>query len=206
MAETEQPKSRKERERLTHRRQIMQTAMELFAERGYADVSMQEIAEKAEFAVGTLYNLFTNKEALYREIIRSHARSIYERLIPPLEENVSAEDRLRRFIRTHRSVFLEHAGAVRLYLSETIGLGILTRDEEVHGLWREGIARIVRVIDEGIEAGDFRKVDSTAAALALSGALETAAFAEIEKCINIENTEKSLETIFLNGLLKEKNG
>ncbi len=56
--------TRKEREKLSHRSQILADALELFKEKGYHNVSMHEIATKAEFSIGTLYKYFKNKEDL----------------------------------------------------------------------------------------------------------------------------------------------
>jgi len=200
MAEAAKGKSRREREKQLHRQQIMQTALALFAEHGYNNVSMQEIADKAEFAVGTLYNLFASKEALYQEIIRANAYSMFQQVVSPLQEKILPEERLRRFIKTHRVVFFRYAEVVKLYLSEGIGLAILSKDEDVRSLWHKGVNILVSVIDEGIESGTFRRVDSMTAALALSGALETAAFAEIEKGATSEATGECLENLLLNGL------
>jgi AcrR family transcriptional regulator len=62
---------RKERERLAKRRDIMHAARQVFAMRGYENATLDEIAEKAEFAKGTLYNYFDGKETLFREIVES---------------------------------------------------------------------------------------------------------------------------------------
>lgn len=60
---------RKERERLARRQEILAAARKVFAERGYEHATLDEIAEKAEFAKGTLYNYFDSKETLFSEIV-----------------------------------------------------------------------------------------------------------------------------------------
>ena len=65
----EQTLPRREREKLRQRQEIVTTALDLFSQKGYHNVSMQEIAEKAEFAIGTLYKFFQNKEDLYKTIV-----------------------------------------------------------------------------------------------------------------------------------------
>ena len=55
--------SRKERERLIRRQEILDAGLALFSEKGFHNVSMNEIAQKAEFAIGTLYKFFENKES-----------------------------------------------------------------------------------------------------------------------------------------------
>jgi len=60
--------SRREREKLRQRQEILDVALNLFSKKGYHNISMHEIAKEAEFAIGTLYKFFRNKEDLYQAI------------------------------------------------------------------------------------------------------------------------------------------
>lgn len=61
--------SRKEKEYLFRRKEILEAAFRLFAAKGYGGVSMQEIAAESEFSIGTLYNFFSNKEELFLSMV-----------------------------------------------------------------------------------------------------------------------------------------
>jgi len=65
------PKSKKQFEiiRSQSRENIMQTALELFARKGYFNTSIQQIAKEAGISKGLLYNYFKSKEELLRQII-----------------------------------------------------------------------------------------------------------------------------------------
>ena len=54
----EQVISRRERERMMRRDEMLQAAQAVFAEKGYAQATIDEIAHRAEFGKGTLYNYF----------------------------------------------------------------------------------------------------------------------------------------------------
>lgn len=69
MSLAQQPLLRKERERLAKRQEIVNAARQVFAQKGYDHATLDEIAAKAEFAKGTLYNYFDSKETLFREIV-----------------------------------------------------------------------------------------------------------------------------------------
>ncbi len=60
--------SRRDRNKLKNRTEILEAALSVFAEKGYHQASIQEIADRADFAVSTLYALFENKEDLYRKV------------------------------------------------------------------------------------------------------------------------------------------
>jgi DNA-binding transcriptional regulator YbjK len=60
--------SRKEREFFWRRQEILESALELFSEKGFHNITMHDIAKKSEFAVGTIYKFFSNKEELYKAL------------------------------------------------------------------------------------------------------------------------------------------
>lgn len=61
--------SRKERERLFKRQEIVDAARTVFALRGFSAATLDEIADRAEFGKGTLYNYFESKEELFETVI-----------------------------------------------------------------------------------------------------------------------------------------
>lgn len=61
--------SRKERERLFKQQEIIHAARDVFAMRGFSSSTLEEIADRAEFGKGTLYNYFQSKEELFETVI-----------------------------------------------------------------------------------------------------------------------------------------
>ena len=72
--------TRKEREQEQRKQYILSCAEELFAENGYDNTSMAMIAEKSEFSVGTVYNLFPSKSDIYSSLLISKLTETYEGL------------------------------------------------------------------------------------------------------------------------------
>jgi AcrR family transcriptional regulator len=66
----DQPRSRRARAAAT-RRTILAAAAELFAEHGYAGTTVEAIAERAGYAVQTIYYTFGTKAQLLREMLTS---------------------------------------------------------------------------------------------------------------------------------------
>jgi len=56
-----------------HRKRILGQAQKLFAERGYSDTSMSDLAEACKVQKATLYHYFESKEALLFGVIECHA-------------------------------------------------------------------------------------------------------------------------------------
>ena len=77
----EKPLSRREKEKLRQRQEMLAAGLTLFSEKGYHNVSMLEIAEKSEFATGTLYKFFKNKEDLYKTLMVEQADKFHDCLL-----------------------------------------------------------------------------------------------------------------------------
>jgi AcrR family transcriptional regulator len=88
---------------ITHRRRlsarerrsrILDAAVEVFAERGYAAASMQEIARRADVVASVIYDHFPSKRQLYVELLELHGRALIERAVKVVPDSPPRE-RLR---------------------------------------------------------------------------------------------------------------
>ncbi len=113
--------SRRERERLRQRQDVLDVALRLFSERGYHNVSMHEIAKETEFAIGTLYKFFRNKEDLYKALIMQLSDRFYEALTEAIEADAQEIEKLREYLRVKTELFCNNVAAIRLYFAETRG-------------------------------------------------------------------------------------
>ena len=80
--------SRRERERQMRRREILEAAQAVFAEKGYSHATLDEIAQRAEFAKGTLYNYF---EGGKEDILFATFDGIYDDMCQLIQDAFSPE-------------------------------------------------------------------------------------------------------------------
>jgi TetR/AcrR family transcriptional regulator len=201
--------SRKERERLRHKEEIMAGALKLFAEKGFHTVSMQEIAAATEFAMGTLYIFFPSKEALYSELILNSGRKMLAMLLPILEGTESEDQKLRRFIEAHRMIFAEHMDVIRLYLGTVSRLSMVmapSLEEEIERIQVALLGGLTAVIQSGVEHGLFRACNAGMAALSLSAMLESLAFSALTypQSISMEQGLPEIEALIFDGLRRRE--
>lgn len=152
---------RRERERLRQRQEMLDAALQLFSEKGYHNVSMHEIAAKAEFAIGTLYKFFKNKEDLYRELLLDQAERFQRALNTALDQAQDEVEKLRNYVKAKGEVFRENVCVIRLYLSETHGARFHVMaglDSEIRKRHHEFLERLSAVFAQGIRKGSFRKI------------------------------------------------
>jgi AcrR family transcriptional regulator len=93
------PMSRRERERLARRQEIIDAARTVFARKGFNDATLDDVAELAEFGKGTLYNYFENKDALFASVLQDSFDHVMTIARTALEGGTTFEERIERFVR-----------------------------------------------------------------------------------------------------------
>ncbi len=84
--------------RVRKRMHILRAATELFARHGYRKTSVDEVAQAAGVAKGTVYSYFTNKTELMIAAIALEKREYLGQVPDVFDPSYSAEDRLRRWV------------------------------------------------------------------------------------------------------------
>ncbi len=151
---------RRERERDARRRLILDTAMLVFAERGFFSATVEEIAARAELAVGTLYRYFQSKEEIYvsllfeaMEMFRQKIQAARASGAPPNEQLRAVWNYFYAFYREQPEyyrafIFLHNEG-----LRELISPAVIQKVNQRAGENFRGLAEIVQA---GIDAGVFQ--------------------------------------------------
>ncbi|GAB4317292.1 MAG: hypothetical protein Kow00127_09050 [Bacteroidales bacterium] len=97
--------------RESRRKQILETALQLFAEQGYTHTSVRMIAEQAGISKGLLYNYFKSKEELLDRIIQEGFEEILKDFDPDNDGTLTREelglyiDRVFESLRKNRNYF-----------------------------------------------------------------------------------------------------
>ncbi len=175
--------SRREREKLRHRRQMLAAALELFSEKGFHNVSMHEIAKRAEFAIGTLYKFFKNKEDLYKALIMEKAEEYHRVLMGVLSEKNDVLTVIEDYIAAKARLFADNLAALRLYFAETRGASFNIKaglDQDIRKLYDKFILRLASVLETGVRRKVFREMDPYHMAVALEGLTNAFLFCWLE--------------------------
>ena len=154
--------SRREREKLRQRQEILQAALTLFSVKGYHNVSMHEIAEKSEFAIGTLYKFFKNKEALYTSLVSRQVEQFDDAMDHAIACGTDEVDRLRKIVTAKFHIFQETIETVRLYFSETHGASFNVRaglDNALRKNYYDAhLVKIAKIFESGTQRGLFAPI------------------------------------------------
>ena len=200
--------TRKEKEKTRHKTEILQAALNLFSDNGFGNVSMQDIAAKAEFSVGALYNFFAGKEQLFSELMDDCSDKVYRTLSPILDSNEPEDEKIRTFIRANTKLLEDNLKFIRLYVSQYSSLTPVPTytkkaEENIHIKLNE---KLLNIIKSGIKNKSFRPVDAQTVTNALSATLEAfilRSSGDFDKP-KIEQGLKNIETLFIDNLLKNE--
>ncbi len=103
------------------REAIVEAASRLFLERGFGSVSMDELAEAAGLARRTLYNQFTSKEEIFREMLLRVSGHLEDAFPPGIETQGDVEEVLhltaRMIMELHRRP--EYLGFLRMVVADS---------------------------------------------------------------------------------------
>ena len=80
-------------------RKILDAAMEVFAEVGFAGARIDEIALRSGVNKATIYYRIGDKEALYESVLQDVFADTTERLLQNVKEAKDPEEKLRTYIR-----------------------------------------------------------------------------------------------------------
>jgi len=168
--------SRKEREFQRHRQEILKAALKIFSEGGFHGVTMQDIANEAEFAVGTLYKFFKNKEDLYRVLLVEKVEGVMSVLVETIKSGIDEMDSLRKYLENVIKLLKKDVKFFRIFLSEIHGTTLnlpIESGEELKNIREQGITMLVSVFKEGSRKKIFKNLDPFLLATAFDGIISS---------------------------------
>ena len=171
------PLTRRERERFERRRAMLDAARSVFAEKGYRDATLDEIAERAEFGKGTLYNYFEGgKEEILFAIFADVHDGMYRLTRGYFEREASlarpARDVFRDFIATSIRYFLENQEVFMILIKEAQRMMMGGEAENVAYLLRQRervIDEIEPYVQQAIGAGQLKPLPARPVAHMIMG-------------------------------------
>jgi len=153
--------TRRERDKARQHQEMLAAALDLFSEKGYHNVSMNEIAQKSEFAIGTLYKFFKNKEDLYKTLMLELVERFQAALQEVLEAKEDEIEKLRDYVRVKAEVFRANISVIRLYFAEAqgtsfnLGVGF---DSKIRTMQQAHLQALTAVFSAGMKRNQFKRI------------------------------------------------
>ncbi|EGP09239.1 rranscriptional regulator, TetR family [Bradyrhizobiaceae bacterium SG-6C] len=193
---------------------LLVAAGDLMIERNTTDVSLSEIAQKSGVNAALVKYHFGNKDGLLLALLARDAAAEMKNLAFVLDQPISPTEKMRRHI----------AGIINAYyrvpyLSRLIHLllhqGSEATSREVHRFFIDPLFGFVRgLLEQGVAAGEFRKVDPALFYISLNGACDNLFYGRQMNARFLGNAGitdevrrqyiRHMTTLFLGGLLTDK--
>ncbi len=162
--------TRREREREAHREIILEAAEAVFAERGYPGATIAEIASRAEFSVGSIYNFFPGKREIGRAVmmrISNERVSRFREVVLPLADD--PERGLDALLAVWANHHARHGAFVRAGIDYQRSIGRREPPEDFLKLFREYRAAVEEFFETGRRTGKYRELPAADLARACEG-------------------------------------
>jgi TetR/AcrR family transcriptional regulator, fatty acid metabolism regulator protein len=185
------------------RRQLLDAAVRVFARKGYHASRVGDIAEEAGVAHGLLYHYFKSKDDVLEAVFHENWRVLLARIASVEETDEPAADQLRHIAAIVLRTWLHLPDVVRVVIRE---FGRSPELAERIGELAQPIEAIQRVIERGIERGEFRQdVDPRVAATVVYGSIDELLTAWVLDRLpagedDVAAAEKTLFGVILHGL------
>jgi AcrR family transcriptional regulator len=151
------------------RKELLTAARTIFSKKGFHEATIDDVAEAAEVAKGTVYLYYKSKRDLYLEALRFGIESLNRELEAKAAEPGSLRDKLRNLAATKMAFFEENREFFNIYYSE---LGKLPSHpasvDLVKDLYFAQAKIFARLVQEGIRRREIRKVDVEKTAFAIA--------------------------------------
>lgn len=149
--------------------EILEAARQVFAKKGFNEATVDEIAEAAEVAKGTLYLYFRSKHEMYLAALRQGIEALYKQTKERLGQATTTKQKFRTFVETRIAYFDENRDFFKIYYTE---LGNIFCDptgipKNVRDLYKKQVRLLERILEEGMSSGELRPLPPAATANAI---------------------------------------
>ncbi len=136
--------------------QILRAAMKVFADLGYHQATIAQIAREAGVADGTIYLYFKNKADIIAQIFSIKTRQVFEKFKKAVDEGNSAKDKLSRLVHRHLYEFQKDRDMAVLFQREAL-LGRTINPDYVHDISIMYMEILNEIIHAGYKEGSIRR-------------------------------------------------
>ncbi len=193
---------------------VLEVAERLFAEKGFIKVTMRELSQKAEFALGTIYSFFKGKRQLYEHLMERKLKEYIAVVKGAISSESQPRQQLEKFIEAKLTFVHQNRPFLRLHLAGKHGppptaAGEGSSDERPkHVDDMPVLQELVSAFRRGISSGVFAKADPNVLATALDGLTSALALSWL-KHPSDTSPKAEIETakrIFFRGVLADATG
>ncbi|MDP7025729.1 MAG: TetR/AcrR family transcriptional regulator [Candidatus Marinimicrobia bacterium] len=148
--------------------QILDAALEVVVEKGYADCRMDDIVETSGLSKGAIYWYYKSKKEVFLSLINHWVNKFGVTLNHIVEEDLSASDQLHELFAFFLDIYEKKPDVLK---AELEFWALASRDpdfrKKTQAVYRELLELIEAIVSKGVESGEFKNVEIKVAALSI---------------------------------------
>lgn len=199
--------SRKERDKLRNREAILDAAVHLFAQKGFTETKLEDVAALAEFGKGTLYNYFRDKNDLLISTFDYALGKVTDYLNEKLTHEQNPLERIRLIVISQFEYYNSNEDFLRVVVANQRVIGKAIQGDagkDLHKRFMDLRKMMIEEIQTAIEEGSLKPGDPARYASYLSGMIHSQVRALNSGELTINDTKpEEIVDIFLNGARNE---
>ena len=183
---------------------ILETAHKVFVEKGFRNVTMKDVVDACEISRGGLYLYFSSTEEIFLELIRMESQETDDEFAGSISAVASAAEILAVFLKEQKREILRAKKTLSVATYEYFFANNVSRkDNFLKKQFDEAVILLEKLINTGIENGEFYEVDARIAAKNIMYVLEGLKIASLTMGVSGETIDKEL-LILVQGLVIEE--
>ncbi|OEU67671.1 MAG: TetR family transcriptional regulator [Desulfobacterales bacterium PC51MH44] len=135
---------------------ILEAAVKVFAEKGFFQSTISQIAREAGVADGTIYLYFKNKDDILIQFFSYKTKQVFTRFREEVDKADNTIDKLRNLIRRHLKEFQNDRNVAVVYQAETHQINRLA-EEQIKEMSKLYLDIVSEIVEQGQEEGVIRK-------------------------------------------------
>jgi len=164
------PKLKTEKE--LKRQEIMRVACKLFAQKGYYNTTIPDIAKALGMSVGNLYNYFSSKEELAKEIMLFTSKLVGEKLRKVNESDLDFKEKTKLLVKSFLETAVEEPELINYFLKVyLVNTEVFKEGCRGFACVSDVVTEIMIFVSDGVEKGVFRNQDFFSAFVTIMGPL-----------------------------------
>lgn len=138
--------------------EILEAARSVFARRGFASATVEDIADAAGVAKGTVYVYFPSKRDLFLATLRDGVQQLHADAEKRIQAAGSAVAKIRAFIQTRFDYCDRNRDFFRIYYNEFAALPVRSSSDrpEFQDLYDQHARLLEEILSFGIARGEIR--------------------------------------------------
>ena len=150
---------------LQKKKYILETARKVFMEKGYKNVTMEDIVEACDISRGGLYLYFNSTAEIFREVLHMESEEADDVFSDSIREDATATEILALFLKEQKKELLSKKDNLAIATYEYyFGEDVPKKDNILKRQFDSAVKIIEKLIETGVENGEFYCEDCRSAA------------------------------------------